>query len=94
MNAIEFPEQTLIIAKDQPQYSPLPAHVTPDGVVTFAFELTDGEIERLVETRTLWVRKLTFCQPLQPINIMVEKPTFEVPEEALPKCGLCGRVLD
>lgn len=27
MDAIEFPEQTLIIAKDQPQYIPLPVHL-------------------------------------------------------------------
>lgn len=26
MKLIEFPEQTTVIAKDQPQYNPLPAH--------------------------------------------------------------------
>ena len=26
MKIIEFPEQTLVIAKDQPEYQPLPAH--------------------------------------------------------------------
>ena len=31
MHPIEFPQQSVVFAKDQPEYLPLPAYRTPDG---------------------------------------------------------------
>lgn len=82
MKAISFPEQTLIIAKDQPEYQPLPAHVgwidedkSLHGV-TFCWKLSFRERVKLFFTGKLWHRVMTFNKPLQPVLLDVNKPRF------------------
>lgn len=76
MNLIEFPEQTVVIAKDQPQYNPLPAYQFRDeqGRIACCWALTWKERLRLLWTGRLWHQVLTFDQPLQPQLLTVEKP--------------------
>lgn len=76
MNIAEFPEQTTIYAKDQPQYLPLPAHQFPgeQGRIVFCWKLTFRERIRLLFSGTLWHEVLTFRQPLQPMKLALEKP--------------------
>lgn len=76
---VEFPEQTCIIAKDQPEYRPMPAHIAKDaeGTVTFCWELTDDQIVTLLMTRKLWHQVLTHGKNLQPQLIMVHKPELK-----------------
>lgn len=70
-----FPEGTrsLVIAKDQPEYCPLPAYVQPDGVVVTCWQPTEEEIAAIQhgEPITLWI--WTFGKPLQPVMLMVGK---------------------
>lgn len=72
MKPIEFPGYNIIIAKDQPQYQPLPAIRLPDGEVITCWELTKEEIEIIKTTGKLYLKQLTFNKPLQPILPMVE----------------------
>lgn len=77
MKLIEFPEQTVVIAKDQPQYLPLPAHVfpaDPEGRIAFCWQLTWRERLAVLWQGVLWHQVLTFGQPLQPQLLGVEKP--------------------
>ncbi len=74
MIPIEFPEQTHIIAKDQPEYLPLPAHVASDGRVTFCWRLSMWERLTLLFTGHIWHQVLTFRSALQPQLVLVEKP--------------------
>lgn len=77
MDIVEFPEQTVIIAKDQPEYRPLPAHRRigdPEGRVTCCWRLNWKERLRLLLTGNLWHQILTFNHPLQPQLLSVEKP--------------------
>ena len=68
MTPIEFPEQTCVYAKDQPEYIPLPAHKTIDGQVTSCWKFNWKErILILFGARMYW-RQLTFNQPLQPVR--------------------------
>lgn len=67
MNPIEFPEQNIVFAKDQPEYLPLPAYKKPDGEVITVWELSDDEIDVLLRTRKLHIKMLTFNKPLMPI---------------------------
>jgi hypothetical protein len=76
MTPITFPEQTTIFAKDQPEYQPLPAHVSAAGVVTSCWQLDDAEIAELVETKKLWLQSHTFGGTLQPLL-----PSVVIPEE-------------
>ncbi len=76
MTPTDFPERNLIIAEHQPEYIPIPAHVSRDGTATFCWELSDEELEILLKTKKLWHQVLTFNSPLQPQMLMVEKPVL------------------
>jgi len=82
MKPINFPEQTLVIAKDQPEYLPLPAHRVRGehgGRTTFCWQLTWRERLRLLVTGRIWHQVLTFGGPLQPQLLLVDKPFMFVP---------------
>ena len=77
MDLIEFPEQTVVIAKNQPEYLPLPAHRfanDPRGRITFCWRLTWRERLRVLWTGLLWHEVLTFDRPLQPQRLSTDKP--------------------
>lgn len=85
MSPVEFPEQTTVFAKDQPEYQPLPAHCAPDGTVVSCWRLTRRERIKLLFTGRLWLLQLTFGAALQPqsptVDYPFEKPVPEVAEE-------------
>lgn len=68
MKPVEFPEQTVVFAKDQPEYIPLPAHIAPgrDVAVTSCWQLTWRERLRMLRTGRVYFTALTFGSPLQP----------------------------
>lgn len=77
MELIAFEGQTNVIAKDQPEYRPMPARIVPgdpEGRVTCCWKLTPEEIQRVVETGCIWHQVLTFNGPLQPQLLLVERP--------------------
>lgn len=64
--------QVVIFAKDQPEYFPLPAVVSPDGtMVTTEWELSAEELQRVLEGGRIRLRLWTFGHPLQPVLIEV-----------------------
>lgn len=84
MKIIEFPEQTVVIAKDQPQYHPLPAYRYNDpvqGRIACCWELSWKERFKVLLTGKVWHQILTFNNPLQPQKLTVEKP--EMPVESV-----------
>lgn len=75
MTPINFQEQNVVFAKeDQPEYLPLPAHLTDDGEVITCWRLSWVERIKIAIGRPLWFRTMTFKRPLQPII-----PTLEFP---------------
>lgn len=79
MKPIEFPEQTVVIAKDQPQYQPLPAHRfadDPEGRIVFCWKLRFRERLIVLFTGKLWHSVLTFNRPLQPQMLSIDKPSM------------------
>lgn len=77
MDIVEFPEQTLVIAKDQPQYRPMPAYRQPrdpEGRVICCWRLTWRERLKVLFSGVIWHHILTFNGPLQPQLLEVEKP--------------------
>lgn len=77
MTPIEFPEQTVVIAKSQPEYAPLPSHQAigdPQGRVVVCWKLTWRERWKILRHGLLWHQVLTFHQPLQPQLLGTEKP--------------------
>jgi hypothetical protein len=67
MKPIEFEGHNVVFAKDQPEYMPLPAFKDPSGGVVTCWELTPEERLELFNTGKLWIKQLTFNQPLQPV---------------------------
>lgn len=78
MQLIEFPEQTTVIAKDQPEYIPLPAYLTfnDKGEIVCCWGLTMRERIRVIFTGRIWHHVLTFSQPLQPQRLSTFKPAM------------------
>jgi hypothetical protein len=79
MNLVEFPEQTTVYAKDQPEYLPLPAHRfvgDPQGRIACCWGLTWRERLLVLWRGVIWHEILTFDAPLQPQRLSIEKPTM------------------
>ena len=79
MKLIEFPEQTVVIAKDQPEYLPLPAHRfagDQQGRIAFCWKLTWRERIAVLWCGVVWQQVLTFNHPLQPQLLATEKPVM------------------
>ena len=73
MTPLEFPEQTMVWAKNQPPYLPLPAYTDDRETITL-WSLTWRERLRVLLTGRLWLRQLNFRAPLQPQRPTVERP--------------------
>ena len=77
MTLIEFKEQSVVYAKDQPEYLPLPAHRfkdDPQGRIACCWKLSWRERFSVLFKGCLWHQILTFNAPLQPQKLTVEKP--------------------
>lgn len=76
MKLIEFKEQTVVVAKDQPEYLPLPAYQYDDDEGTIAFCWKGSMMDRVkfLLTGNMWHHVLTFNKPLQPQNMSTDSP--------------------
>lgn len=78
MTAVEFPEQNMVVAKNQAPYLPLPAKISgsPDGLMAVCYRLTFWEIAKLIFTRKLWIETLTFHRSITPLRPSVHEPNW------------------
>jgi len=76
MIAIDFPERTILLAEDQPQYETLPCHIndSQEREFTCCFQLNKEEIDEIVLTGLLWHTQLTFGSAVQPIRMSTQNP--------------------
>lgn len=77
MNPVSFQEQNLVLAKDQPEYLPLPVHVDttqPSVPMTSCWLLSDEDIERIIANRRIYITQLTCGQAYQPLLPRTENP--------------------
>lgn len=77
MNLVEFPEQTVVFAKNQPPYLPLPAwraSADPEGRIICCWRLSLRERLKILFTGRIWYHILTFNGRLQPQLLEVDKP--------------------
>lgn len=76
MKPIEFPQQTMVWAKDQPPYLPLPAFVNERETIS-CWSLTWSERLRVLLFGRLWLRQMNFGQSLQPQAPCVVSPFID-----------------
>jgi hypothetical protein len=77
MEPIEFPQQNDVLAKNQPQYRPLPVHVgskEDNFPMTTCFQLTPEELAEIAATGKLWYTQVTFGNPFQPVMLSTKSP--------------------
>jgi len=79
MKLLSFPEQTVVIAKDQPEYLSLPAHQfnDPNGRIAFCWQLSWKERFQVLWRGVLWHQVLTFHKSLQPQLLTTDKPDMD-----------------
>jgi hypothetical protein len=75
MKPIEFKEVNKTFAKDQPEYQPLPCFHkdSPEGDVVSCWQLSDEELEKVNQTKVIWLSLWSFNKPLTPSLITVNK---------------------
>lgn len=73
MTPIKFPEANTTYGANQAEYEPLPTLKFDSGEIVACFELSDDEIEKIKETKCIWLSVQTFNQPLQPLFLTVNK---------------------
>ena len=73
MNPIEFPQQTIVWAKNQPPYLPLPAYTNEKETIS-CWRLSLIERIRILLFGKLWLRQMNFGDALQPQCPCVESP--------------------
>jgi len=71
MLPIKFEGQNCVYAERQPEYLPLPAFSTPDGIVTSIWKPTDKERKAIADGANIALSLCTNHQPLQPIIMAV-----------------------
>jgi len=69
-----FKGMNALYGKDQPEYFPLPVHKTDGGTVTSCWKLSLFERIQVLFGGTIWLRMLTFNQPLQPLKLSIRCP--------------------
>jgi len=74
MEIIKFKECNVTYAENQPEYLPLPAHKTEDGVVTSCWGLSWRERFRVIWHGKIFLQVLTFNAPLQPQRMTTKNP--------------------
>lgn len=77
MYLVDFPETTVVYAKDQPEYKPFPAYKNENGKLTACWQLSWWERFYVLIFGKVWHQALTFNQPLQPQLLSVFKPEME-----------------
>lgn len=83
LEALDFPERNVEIAKDQKEYRTLPACVIMEEeqriITKFAF--TDEDIKEIQKNKCLYHAQMTFKQSMQPVLLTVENPFLSEDEQ-------------
>lgn len=76
MKPTTFEGHNIVLGKNQPQYSPLPALRCDDanGTVWACWQLDANDISDLIKNRRIWVGQLTFNQPFSPQMVTTSVP--------------------
>lgn len=86
MEAINFPQANLELAKDQPQFNTLPAFhgqigESPEETgFVFAMKLSDEELNTINHTKTIWFSQMTYGRKFHPFSAWPDTP-FDAPKE-------------
>ena len=73
MKPIKTKDTNIVIAENQPEYLPLPAHISSDGIVTTCWKFNLKDRIKALFLGHIYLSILTFGKPLQPVKLTMEK---------------------
>lgn len=76
MKPAKFKDSNIVLAKDQPEYEPLPALILQgrEGIVVTCWKLSFWERLVVLFTGRIWCQQMTFKQGFQPQLPSVTQP--------------------
>lgn len=74
MKPVKFKESNATLAENQPEYLSLPVWKSEDGEVISCWQATFVERIKFLLTGKLWLKMLTFNNPLQPQLPLIDHP--------------------
>lgn len=82
MKAIKFKEHNVVLAENQPQYTPLPVlrDQGTEGIVVSCYKMSFKDKLRAVFIGKIWIGQMTFHNPLQPQLISTKKKDLILPK--------------
>lgn len=86
MKPVEFKDQNVVFAKDQPEYQPLPALKldTPKGEIISCWRLSLKERLKVLISGRIWLSLMSFNKPLTPSFLTVNrKEVYSRPEDSI-----------
>ena len=84
MKSVEFKQQNVVFAKDQPEYTPLPALKIdgPEGYVVSCWKMSLKERIKVLFCGRVWLILMSFNKPLTPSFMSVNrKDVYELTTE-------------
>lgn len=90
MNAIDFEERNVEIAKEQEEYATLPAYAQHEGIVTYCMQLNEEEVKKVTSKKTAYIRFLNFGTPVQPVAFSIRKPKLPIDYRSKTESTLFG----
>lgn len=67
MKPIETKNTNVVFGDKQPEYEPLPAFKSSEGIVVTTWQPTDEERKKIADGANITLSVMTFNQPFQPI---------------------------
>jgi hypothetical protein len=77
MDVEKFKECNVIMAENQPEYLDLPCYKDEEGTLTTCWKLSWRERFQIFKSGKMWLKIMTFHQPLQPLKMSTTKPNLE-----------------
>lgn len=74
MTPVQFPQANIVLAKDQPEYNPLPAFFDMQGTMVTAWQMDEDERKEFLRTGRIYLTQLTFGKPFQPVRLSIDCP--------------------
>lgn len=74
MEPVKFNGSNVVFAENQPEYKPLPAFKSQEGIVVTCWKMTFLERLKFVFSGRFYLIITTFNQPLQPLLPTIKNP--------------------
>jgi hypothetical protein len=83
-----YEKEEVVVAKDQKEYGNLPVLHIGEGILLSRWELTEKDLAKVTETKSIYFYQWTFGQPVQPVAMQVEPGLGDYSDENIKREAL------